>query len=71
MEAGDWGHISMMYGHYIRCLPREVLVRILGQTSASIHGVNVAKIATLQTTDTGLIISTMQKFFLPGRLGHQ
>ena len=24
MEAGDWAHTSMMYGHYIRFLPREV-----------------------------------------------
>ena len=46
IEAGDWAHTSMMYGHYIRCLPREVLVRILEKTSASIQGVNVAKIAT-------------------------
>ena len=29
MEAGDWAHSSMMYWHYIRCLPKEVLVRIL------------------------------------------
>ena len=46
MKAGDWAHTSTMYGHYIRCLPREVLVRIWDQTSASIQGVNVAKIAT-------------------------
>ena len=46
MEAGDWAHISTMYGHYIRCLPRKVLVRILVQTSASIQDMNVAKIAT-------------------------
>ena len=46
MEAGDWAHSSTMYGHYIRCLPRGVLVRILEQTSASILGVNVAMIAT-------------------------
>ena len=36
MEAGDWDHTSMVYVHYIRYLPREVLVRILEQTSASI-----------------------------------
>ena len=46
MEAGDWAHTSTMYGNYIRCLPNEVLVRNLEQTLASIHGVNVAKIAT-------------------------
>ena len=46
MEAGDWAHTYMIYGYYIRCLPKEVLVRILEQTSASIQGVNVAKIAT-------------------------
>ena len=38
MEAGDWDHISTIYGHYIRCLPKEVLVRILEQTLASIQG---------------------------------
>ena len=38
--ADDWAHTSMMYGHYIRYLPRGVLVRILEQTSASILGVN-------------------------------
>ena len=27
--AGDLAHTSKMYGHYITCLPREVLVRIL------------------------------------------
>ena len=36
MEPGDGAHTPMMYGHYIRCLPKEVLVRILEQTSASI-----------------------------------
>ena len=46
MEAGDWAHTSTMYGHYIRCPPREILVRILQQTSAGIQGVNVAKIST-------------------------
>ena len=46
MEAGDLTHTSTLYGHYISCLPREVLVRIPEQTSASIQGVNVAKIAT-------------------------
>ena len=46
MEASDWAHTSTMYGHYIRCLPKVVLVRIVKQTSASIQGVNVAKIAT-------------------------
>ena len=46
MEAGEWAHNSMIYGCYIRCLPGEVLVRILEQTSASIQGVNVAEIAT-------------------------
>ena len=35
-----------MYGHYIRCLPKEVLVRILEQTLGTIQGVSVAKIAT-------------------------
>ena len=45
MEAGYLAHTSTMYGHYIRCLPREVLFRILEQTSASIQEVNVAKIA--------------------------
>ena len=37
MQAGDWAHTSTIYGHYIRCLHREVLVRILEQTSASIQ----------------------------------
>ena len=46
MDAGDWAHTSMMYGHYIRCPPREVLVGILEQTSAIIQGVNMTKIAT-------------------------
>ena len=41
MEAGDGAHTSTMYGHYIRCLPREVLVRILDQMLVSIQGVNV------------------------------
>ena len=50
MEAGDWVHTSTMYGHYIRCMPKKVLVRILEQTSASIQGVNVAKIATDRPT---------------------
>ena len=46
MEADDWAHTSTMYGHYIRWLPKEILVRIQVQTSASIQEVNVAKIAT-------------------------
>ena len=46
MEAGDWAHSSTTYGHYIRFLHREVLARIIKQTSGSIHGVNVAVIAT-------------------------
>ena len=33
METGDWAHTSTMYGHYIRCLPREDLVRILKHSS--------------------------------------
>ena len=45
MEVGDWAHPSMMYGHCIRCFPKEVLVRILEQMSASIKGLNVAKTA--------------------------
>ena len=28
METCDWAHTSIMYGHYIRCLPKKVLVRI-------------------------------------------
>ena len=31
IEAGDWAHTSMMNSHYNKCLPREVLVRILEQ----------------------------------------
>ena len=46
MEPSDWAHTFMMYGQYIRCLPREVVVRNLQQTSDSIQGVNVAKTAT-------------------------
>ena len=46
MEADDWAYTSTMYGHYIGCLSREVLVRILEQILASIQGLNVAKIAT-------------------------
>ena len=46
MRAGDWAYTFTMYGHYIRRIPKEVLFRILEQTSASIQGVNVAKIAT-------------------------
>ena len=46
MESGDWSYTSKVYGHYIRCLPRELQVRILEQTSACIQGVNVEKIAT-------------------------
>ena len=45
IEAGDWNHTSTMCGHYMTCLPREVLVRILEQTSASIQGVHITKIA--------------------------
>ena len=29
IEAGDWAHISTMYGHYIKCLHGEVLFRII------------------------------------------
>ena len=29
METGDWAHTSIMYNHYLRCLPREVLVKTL------------------------------------------
>ena len=64
MEAGDCTHTSMMYGHYIRCLSREVLVRILEQTSVSIQGVNVAKIARDNPHYT-------DKDHYVGRLGHQ
>ena len=45
MKAGDWVHTSMMYGHYLGCLSREVLVRIMEQTSGNIQGINVTKIA--------------------------
>ena len=45
MEAGILAHTSTMYGHYIRWLHQQVLVRILEKTLASIQGVNVAKIA--------------------------
>ena len=34
MEAGDLAHTSTMYGYYIRCLPREVQIRILEHWSA-------------------------------------
>ena len=43
MKAGDLDLISVMYGHYIRCLPKEVLVRLLEGTPTSIQGVNMAK----------------------------
>ena len=42
MGAGDCAYTFTMFGPYTRCLPREVLVRILKQTSGSIRGVNVA-----------------------------
>ena len=45
METCDWVHTSMMYWYCIRCLPKEVLIRIWEKTSASIQGLNVAKIA--------------------------
>ena len=45
MESGDWAHISMVYGHYIRYLYKEILVRILEQTSIRVQGVNIARIA--------------------------
>ena len=32
MGAGDWAHTSTMYGHHIRCLPREVLAKVIEQT---------------------------------------
>ena len=44
MEDGDQAYTSSIYGHYNRCLPREVLVRILEETSANIQGVHVARI---------------------------
>ena len=45
-EAGDWGHTFTMFGIYIRCLPREVLDRVLVQKSGSIQEINVAFVAT-------------------------
>ena len=44
IEAGDWTHTFMMYGHYISSLPREVLVRILEWPLANIQGVNVVAV---------------------------
>ena len=46
VEAGDLVHTSTMYGHYLRYLPREVLVRIIEQTLGSIQEVNIAAVAT-------------------------
>ena len=46
IEAGNMGHTSTVYGHYIRGLPREVLVRIIQQTSGSIQEMNTAAVAT-------------------------
>ena len=36
MEVGDWAYTSMMYTHYIKYLPIEVLVRIFEQATVSI-----------------------------------
>ena len=60
-ETDDRAHVCTMYGHYIRCLPREVLVRILEQTLASIQGVKVAKKATDSPHYT--VNSNMQRHF--------
>ena len=68
MEAGDWAHPSTLYGHYIRCLPREVLVRILEATSASIQEANVAKVATDQPM---LMKSTMQAHLGINKINHR
>ena len=38
MEVGDRAHTSTMYVHYIRCLLRKVLVRIIEQALGSIQG---------------------------------
>ena len=46
MEQGDWAHTSTMYGHSTRCLPTEVLARIIKQISGSIQEVSMATMAT-------------------------
>ena len=38
METGDWAHTSTMYGHHTRCLPKEVLVRVLKQHQLPFKG---------------------------------
>ena len=45
-KAGDRAHASLMYGNYIRCLPTEVLFKILEQALTSIQGVNMATMTT-------------------------
>ena len=46
MESGDWAHTFTMYGNYIRCPPREVLLRIIKQTSGGIQVMNMVVVAT-------------------------
>ena len=46
MEADALAHTYTMCGYYMKYLPREVLIKKLKQTLASIQGMNVANMAT-------------------------